>query len=155
MNEEIFFMIVAGVLLLLFICDRVRNDKRIDFKKDRFYLNRLDQWGYDREIDEGFGSGFRRYATLDVSDMDENIIKGLLYELELEFNDFNVVKCIQISGFNKGDKIYIAISGVSHMFYEGMAQDCVLGRLDKLPEEFKPLKIEDKFIPLLSDNRRG
>lgn len=43
------------------------NYKQIDLNDDIFYSNIFNQSRYDREIDEGFGSGMVRMATIDIS----------------------------------------------------------------------------------------
>ena len=92
-----------------------------DYDAPAFYANTIGQSGYDREIDEGMSSGMRRYATLDVSQLSEAEVGSLIGGLERGARGFNLCKQIQVAGFNAGGKRYVAVSGESHLYFQGSA----------------------------------
>lgn len=111
-----------------------------DYQQEIFFAERLNQTGYDREIDEGMSSGMRRYATLDVTSLNERQITGLLEGLLDQTEDFKMCKLIQVAGFNKEGARYLTISGESHAMYQGSARDMMLERVrsitTKLPVKY-------------------
>ena len=89
------------------------------------------QSGYDREIDEGMSSGMRRLATINVTGLTDGELGKVIKGLRRESKDFNLCKQIQLAGFNTKGQRFIAVSGESHMFYQGSSSEYFTNRAKK------------------------
>ncbi|MCX6709471.1 MAG: hypothetical protein NTV63_00745 [Candidatus Woesearchaeota archaeon] len=116
-----------------------------DYRKPVFLANLYPQSNYDMEIDEGWSSGMRRYATIDVSALSKNQIESVLERIIKEAEDFSVCKSVQVSGFNKSRKRYLAVSGESHLRYQVDIRDLMLEQLYIITENL-PVKYLDSYV---------
>ena len=125
------------------ITKNIENMKKLLKNNESFFIE-IKQHGYDREIDEGFGTSAKRYVTFDVTERDLEEISDIVFDLNKVFLDFNVVKYIRLVVFRKENKHYIAINGLSHMFYEHACRDAALDQIQKIMEKYN--LIDTKYV---------
>ena len=109
------------------------------------------QIGYDREIDEGCASGMTRFLTLDITNISELGYKMLKKYMKNTFKDYNLCKFIQVAVFNKDNKRYLTVSGITHLMYTGVTaqtiqEDFILTA--QRSKAYENVKIVYNFIPI-------
>lgn len=129
--------------------DRVKKINTIlNLNFDENFFVELKQLGYDREIDEGFGSNVRFY-TFDVTGESNEIIKALIWRLKQKLETYNVCKIIKIFYFKVDNFKYVAVTGLVHCMWCNAAKS----QLDeKLKQIIELKKIEKRHIPIPYDD---
>ncbi len=102
---------------------------KTNYDSPAFLAEQFRQTNYDREIDEGMSSGMRRLVTLDVTGVSDGDMNSLIRSMRGKCKDFNLCKQLQLAGFNTGGHRYLAVSGESHMFYQGSSSSMFTDRV--------------------------
>ena len=123
----------------------------LDLSETIFFGEEFPQTGYDHSINEGFSSGNRRYATLDVTELTDEQIIEVLEGLTAIVKDYKVCKTTQLVGFNSDGKRYISISGVSHMRAMVAVKDMITERARSVTADL-PVTYVQEHIPISKES---
>jgi len=82
---------------------------------------------------------------LDVTKLSEKQVKQVIKGLVDEAQDFNLCKLVQVTGFNKENKRYLAVSGESHAMWQGSTKNEMLDSIRSVTGEL-PVEYVKSYI---------
>lgn len=115
----------------------------MDYTQNMFFAKQLRKRKSNPTEETSYG--LVRYATLDVSNLQENQLEGFIEKLIAEAENIGLCNFLQLAGFNKNGRRYLIISGDDT--YQQIVRGSISQRIRNIKEKLPIEYVKEHIIP--------